>query len=104
MPRGIAIAVGAGALLVVGIVYFAAKLFRLKRELDALPPPARTPPDPAHYRWGGAFYYNPDDPSLFVEKRYGVGYTFNMAQPRVWWYVAYILGLPVLVFVAVALK
>jgi uncharacterized membrane protein len=102
MSVGIAVSGAAGALLVVGLVYGVIKLFRIKRELADLPAPARTPPDPANYRWGGAFYYNPDDPSLFVEKRYGVGYTFNMANRRVWWYVGYILGLPFLVFVAIA--
>jgi uncharacterized membrane protein len=29
----------------------------------------------------GDFYYNPDDPLLFVEKRMGVGWDFNYARP-----------------------
>lgn len=29
----------------------------------------------------GLFYYNPDDPSLFVEKRIGIGWDFNYAHP-----------------------
>lgn len=29
----------------------------------------------------GSFYYNPDDPAVFVEKRFGVGWTCNMARP-----------------------
>lgn len=29
----------------------------------------------------GVFYYNPEDPSLFVEKRFGVGWTSNFARP-----------------------
>ena len=27
-------------------------------------------------------YVNPDDPSIFVEKRFGLGYTINFANPR----------------------
>ncbi|GIP23684.1 DUF1648 domain-containing protein [Paenibacillus sp. J22TS3] len=32
----------------------------------------------------GNFYYNPNDPSLFVEKRMGVGWTMNYARPLAW--------------------
>ena len=39
------------------------------------------PDDDACWKWG-LFYYNPDDPAMFVEKRFGVGYTVNFANPR----------------------
>jgi len=29
----------------------------------------------------GVFYFNPDDRSLFVPKRFGIGYTVNFAHP-----------------------
>ena len=29
----------------------------------------------------GIFYVNPDDRSLFVPKRFGIGYTINFAHP-----------------------
>ncbi|MCX7747888.1 MAG: DUF1648 domain-containing protein [Clostridia bacterium] len=32
----------------------------------------------------GIFYYNPEDPSLFVEKRFGIGMTNNWARPMSW--------------------
>lgn len=32
----------------------------------------------------GIFYFNREDPSLFVEKRFGVGYTNNLARPLSW--------------------
>lgn len=32
----------------------------------------------------GMFYYNPMDPSVFVEKRTGIGYTLNFARPVAW--------------------
>ena len=33
------------------------------------------------YWKGGAFYINKDDPALFVEKRFGVGFTINFGRP-----------------------
>lgn len=32
----------------------------------------------------GVFYYNPEDPSVFVEKRFGIGSTINMARWEAW--------------------
>ncbi|HXO88838.1 MAG TPA: DUF5808 domain-containing protein [Candidatus Acidoferrales bacterium] len=32
----------------------------------------------------GLFYFNPDDPALFVEKRVGIGYTINFARGAAW--------------------
>jgi len=30
----------------------------------------------------GVFYFNPDDPALFVEKRFGIGWTLNFANRK----------------------
>jgi uncharacterized membrane protein len=36
-------------------------------------------------RWiAGILYFNREDPSLFVEKRFGVGFTMNLARPAIW--------------------
>jgi uncharacterized membrane protein len=32
----------------------------------------------------GLFYFNPVDPALFVEKRFGIGWTINLARPWAW--------------------
>lgn len=32
----------------------------------------------------GVFYYNPEDPAVFVEKRFGIGSTINMARWQSW--------------------
>ncbi|MFD2673266.1 DUF1648 domain-containing protein [Marinicrinis sediminis] len=37
--------------------------------------------DDDSYWKGGLLYFNPNDPSIFVEKRFGIGYTINFAQP-----------------------
>jgi uncharacterized membrane protein len=32
----------------------------------------------------GFFYFNPEDPSLFIEKRFGIGQTVNWGRPMSW--------------------
>ncbi len=32
----------------------------------------------------GLFYFNPEDSAVFIEKRFGLGYTFNFARPVTW--------------------
>jgi uncharacterized membrane protein len=41
----------------------------------------------------GMFYFNPNDPSLFLEKRFGVGWTINFARPLAWIIFIVIIGL-----------
>jgi uncharacterized membrane protein len=33
----------------------------------------------------GLLYYNPPDPAVMVEKRFGVGYTVNFGNRVLWW-------------------
>jgi len=39
--------------------------------------------DPAHWKLI-IFYYNPDEPKLFVPKRTGIPFTLNFAKPAAW--------------------
>lgn len=40
-------------------------------------------------RWvWGLFYVNSQDPAIMVEKRFGIGYTFNYGNPVAWWFTA----------------
>lgn len=39
--------------------------------------------DDEHWKLG-VFYFNADDPSLFLPERFGVGWTVNWARPAVW--------------------
>ena len=55
--------------------------------------PQPTPPHPdyrdnAQFWVGGVFYVNRNDPRLMVEKRSGLGLTFNFAHPISWWLLA----------------
>lgn len=85
---------GIGALflcLALGMVY-------LMRDFRAY---LQTQPDAHHFRGGGMFYHNPEDARLWVEKRIGIGWTLNYAQPAAWWLTAAFLVVPVAVVVAV---
>jgi uncharacterized membrane protein len=48
----------------------------------------------ANWRWG-LLYVNRGDPALFVEKRFGLGYTFNFGNPWAWVILAAFLVVPV---------
>ncbi|MFI5418255.1 MAG: DUF1648 domain-containing protein [Candidatus Lutacidiplasmatales archaeon] len=44
---------------------------------------------------GGVLYYNPDDSSVLVPKRFGVGWTLNIASPWSWLIFAVLIALPI---------
>jgi len=48
----------------------------------------------------GVFYFNPNDSAIFVEKRFGVGMTFNYARWQTW---AFVVGTMVLTLLTVVL-
>jgi uncharacterized membrane protein len=39
------------------------------------------------------FYYNKEDSNFLVPKAYGIGRTFNFANPISWFFIAVIIGL-----------
>ena len=45
--------------------------------------------DDERYWVGGFFYNNPDDPEMFVPKRYGLGWTVNFGHP---WGKVFLIG------------
>ena len=54
--------------------------------------------DDDKYWKAGIFYVNKNDPSIFVEKRFGVGWTINFANPIGY----FILFVPLLLISAIA--
>jgi len=56
----------------------------------------------ACWKGGGMFYYNPADPAIFVEKRFGIGYTLNFGNRWSWLWLA-LLMLPGLFIAAMAI-
>lgn len=39
----------------------------------------------------GQFYFNPEDPAVFIEKRFGIGWTMNFARLKGWLYILLLL-------------
>jgi len=56
----------------------------------------------ACWKGGGMFYYNPDDPAIFVVKRFGIGYTLNFGNRWSWLWLA-LLMLPGLTIAAMTI-
>ncbi|HEX7065855.1 MAG TPA: DUF5808 domain-containing protein [Bacillales bacterium] len=44
----------------------------------------------------GQFYFNPNDPAIWVEKRFGIGWTVNFAHPAGWGSLAAIILIAIL--------
>ena len=55
------------------------------------------------YWKAGLFYVNRDDPALFIEKRFGVGYTINFGRPGSWVILGLIVLIPLVIAVAARL-
>lgn len=49
----------------------------------------------------GQFYFNKEDPSIFVEKRFGIGWTNNWAHPLSWILLILLIGLPLVIILIV---
>ncbi len=45
----------------------------------------------------GLFYFNRDDPALIVEKRFGIGYTFNFGHTGAWLVIGGLVAIVVLI-------
>jgi len=83
----------AALLSVVGGVVYLYRLRALRRESGAAA--ARAPLD-ARRVYGGAFYFNPDDPALFAGK-----YVFNLGNKWTWAFIACVVAYPLLVLAPV---
>lgn len=55
------------------------------------------------YWKGGLIYVNRDDPALFIEKRFGVGYTINFGRPGSWVILGLIVLIPVIIGLVIKL-
>lgn len=70
---------------VVGVIALAVLVFGAQKRADEqlrgvdFPDSSSDSPDNDHHYAWGMFYYNPDDPAVMVDKRFGVGMDFNYA-------------------------
>ena len=65
-------------LIAVSVVIMFIVFFRMRGE-----PTGKVYDDDSKWVWG-LFYFNPSDPSVFVEKRNGIGRTINFGRPAAW--------------------
>src|SRR5579885_151996 len=59
--------------------------------------------DNGRYWYGGIFYNNPDDPEMFVPKRYGIGWTVNLGHPQGKLFMTALLLLPLVMLILTVL-
>ena len=84
MPLSILYPINVGAIMLVVSAVLVLATIVLAIRAAQMPSDGEAPsssPDNWHL---GIFYYNPADPELIVERRWGFGYTFNMARPAAW--------------------
>lgn len=80
VPAVILVSVGLTFLIVAGVLYWSyRKVSAPAAGEDEVPEPQSD-----SYWKAGMFYYNPNDPAIFVSKRVGIGYTMNFANKMSW--------------------
>lgn len=73
--------------IILGVILLAVKVgqggsrLKFSTEPDGVNKPIR---DDDSFWKAGVFYFNRNDPALFVEKRFGIGWTINAARPVAW--------------------
>lgn len=58
--------------------------------------------DDRHWKLG-QFYFNKNDPAIFIEKRFGIGWTNNWAHPISWFLLIGVIGLAILIPLLISL-
>ncbi|MHA6482710.1 DUF1648 domain-containing protein [Paenibacillus sp. strain BS8-2] len=95
---------GIATIAVVGIMVIASLLLsvktgqggsRLQTATGGKPQSFASAADHDRYWKLGQFYFNPNDPAYFVEKRFGIGWTINLARPGAWAIIVVIILLAV---------
>jgi uncharacterized membrane protein len=69
--------------------------FRLSGGRAGYGPAAGTDRDDDRFWKAGLIYLNRDDPAIMVGARFGVGWTFNVANPMAWLVIAGMVAVPV---------
>ncbi len=86
--------------MTVGMIVILVLNYRIQRELRQLAGASMLGMiSEAKYWYLGLFYVNSSDPSLFVEKKSGMGYTVNLGQAMSWAIIGLIISIPLLISV-----
>lgn len=86
LPAGLSLLPFAAGLAAFAVA--ALRAGRLNSRLDPGGPAGIAGRDDDRFWKGGLFYVNRDDPALVMSARFGVGWTFNFANPRAWLLIA----------------
>ncbi len=82
---------------VVMFVFAGGVIYWSYRKITAQPGRGEIPEPQSDSYWkAGVFYYNPNDPAIFVAKRVGIGYTMNFANKMSWLVMAGVVVLVLL--------
>lgn len=86
-------------IILVGVIILALKVGKSDQQLDEQSGGEMADYEQDAYWRGGLFYFNKNDPSIFVEKRFGVGWTLNFANP-----IGYLICLvPIILILLIAI-
>ncbi len=96
IPPGMILVLAGTAVLFLSLPWHIVKVWRGRAEMRAIAGPGTIEQVTPTEGWiAGAIYYNRNDPSIWVEKRLGVGWTLNMAHPVSWLFMALAFGVPI---------
>lgn len=103
MPLASAVLWSNLAVLMGVLGFYLYRLMKVNNELEAATGGADVRRESEEEKWsgGGTFYYNPDDPALMVEKKDGLGYTYNFAGQGIRLRLMFLAGIPLLILWAV---
>lgn len=94
------LAVTLGSTLGFIIVMVGALIWAARQDGETEPSGDRT--DDRFWKWG-LIYYNPGDPAILVEKRFGIGWTLNFGRPGAWILLLALLSPPLIIAIVLAL-
>lgn len=85
------------AIIIIGTMVFAFTTGQGGSRIGRTPTGSHTAPinDDSHWKLGG-IYFNPQDPSIWIEKRMGIGWTVNFARPMAW---VFLLAIPAVIII-----
>jgi uncharacterized membrane protein len=86
-------------LLLIVVFYYLYRFMTINNSLEEATGNSNVQRESEAEKWsgGGLFYYNPDDPALIVEKRDGLGFTYNFAGKGIRLRLAFLALVPVIV-------
>ena len=90
--------VGVMILVLSGVAVYTFKTVKSGSGVEEEMEPDVLDADDDKYWKAGIFYVNKEDPSVMVEKRFGVGWTVNLGNPKSWVYIF----LPIVLLAAIA--